>query len=371
MKRAGKESNHAFMCVALPKKGLFFKSKARRTPSELVGQVRHLLNYMLRNNEPREAKRKEKISELSKLFLEMRTLLYGDSESEPVPETCSQLTKVFFEGDILRLLINCLPKLDLEARQEATHVAVNLQRQQVNSRLIASDYMEQNADLVDVLVLGYGDPNIALSYGPLLRGCIRHQVVARHILESEHLKLFFDYIQSPNFELASDAAATFRELLTRHKSTVSEFLSRNYQWFFQEYNLKLLDSPNYITRRQAIKLLEDILVNPSNSSVMIHYVSSLDNLRILMNLLRDSNKAIQLNAFHVFKLFVANPHKPRDVAAILIANRSKLLQFLGSFNLDRATEEFEADKAQVVKEIAVLELKDTPFPALEKCGIAC
>ncbi|XP_052178244.1 putative MO25-like protein At5g47540 isoform X4 [Diospyros lotus] len=323
MKRAGKESNHAFMCVALPKKGLFFKSKARRTPSELVGQVRHLLNYMLRNNEPREAKRKEKISELSKLFLEMRTLLYGDSESEPVPETCSQLTKVFFEGDILRLLINCLPKLDLEARQEATHVAVNLQRQQVNSRLIASDYMEQNADLVDVLVLGYGDPNIALSYGPLLRGCIRHQVVARHILESEHLKLFFDYIQSPNFELASDAAATFRELLTRHKSTVSEFLSRNYQWFFQEYNLKLLDSPNYITRRQAIKL------------------------------------------------FVANPHKPRDVAAILIANRSKLLQFLGSFNLDRATEEFEADKAQVVKEIAVLELKDTPFPALEKCGIAC
>jgi len=77
------------------------------------------------------------------------------------------------------------------------------------------------------------------------------------------MKKFFDYIQLPNFDIAADAAATFKvhfvwkkfwlqiplcnahffsrvfmphsvvlsqELLTRHKSTVAEFLSKNYDW---------------------------------------------------------------------------------------------------------------------------------------------
>ncbi|PRQ32528.1 putative armadillo-like helical protein [Rosa chinensis] len=102
--------------------------------------------------------------------------------------------------------------------------------------------------------ISYGDGDIALSYGAILRECIRHQVVARYVLESDHMKKFFDYIQLPNFEIASDAAATFKELMTRHKSTVAQFLSNNYDWFFQEYNSQLLESQNYITKRQAIKI---------------------------------------------------------------------------------------------------------------------
>lgn len=42
----------------------------------------------------------------------------------------------------------------LQARKDATQVVANLQRQQVNSKLIASDYLEQNTDLLDVLVAG-------------------------------------------------------------------------------------------------------------------------------------------------------------------------------------------------------------------------
>ncbi|KAL6968987.1 hypothetical protein U1Q18_046233 [Sarracenia purpurea var. burkii] len=406
--------------------------------------------------------------ELHKLILEMRTTLYGDDRSEPITETCAQLTLEFFKADMLRLLINCLPKLDLgalelvlsfvldiyllhignhdtpdnpQARQDAAHVVANLQRQRVNSRLIASDYIEQNVDLVDILVPGYEDSDIALSYGAILRDCIRHQVVARYILESEHVKNFFDYIQSPNFDIASDAASTFkveygqeaviqfvieaiqaeafnpktlfligsytigkerlflevarvlrkkvyvtaaklcphgcvgpffsryRELLTRHKSTVADFLSRNSQWFFQEYNSRLLESPNYITRRHAVKLLGDMLLDRTNSSVMVRYVSSLDNMRILMNLLRDSNKTIQLNAFHVFKLFVANQNKPSEIVSILITNRSKFLRFFDDFKLGKDDEEFEADKAQVVLEIAMLEPRNDPCAALDKCDI--
>ncbi|CAL9773853.1 unnamed protein product [Musa acuminata subsp. burmannicoides] len=197
--------------------------------------------------------------------------------------------------------------------------------------------------------------DIALHYGPMLRECIRHQCIARYVLESDHVKKFFEYIQLPNFDIASDAYSTFKELMTRHKSTVAEYLSKNYEWFFAEFNSRLLSSPNYITRRQAIKLLGDILLDRSNSAVMVRYVSSKDNLMILMNLLRESSKNIQIEAFHVFKLFVANQNKPPEITSILTTNKRKLLRLLQDLKLDKEDEQFEGDKAQVIQEIEALD----------------
>uniref|UniRef100_A0A5B7BGE9 MO25-like protein n=1 Tax=Davidia involucrata TaxID=16924 RepID=A0A5B7BGE9_DAVIN len=339
-------------------KGLF-KSKPR-TPGDVVRQTRSLLIYLDSNADRGGSKRDEKMAELNELIRELKSILYGNSESEPAMEACAQLTQEFFRENTLRLLIICLPKLNLEARKDAAQVVANLQRQQVHFRLIASDYLEANLDLMDHLISGYEDPSIALHYGGMLRECIRHQCVARYVLESGYMKKFFDYMQLPNFDVAADATSTFKELLTRHKSTVAEFLSRNYDWFFAEFNSKLLESTNYITKRQAIKLLGDMLLDRSNSAVMIRYVSSKDNLMILMNLLRESSKNIQIDAFHVFKLFAANVNKPPDIVNILVANRSKLLRFFGSFKIDKDDEHFEADKAQIVKEIAELEPKNCP-----------
>ncbi|CAN1749190.1 Putative MO25-like protein At5g47540 [Linum perenne] len=312
-------------------KGLF-KSKLR-TPADIVRQTRDLLTFVDRSSSTYSADLRDmQMVELSKNIREMKSILYGDSEAEPVSEACAQLTQEFFKENSLRLFIVCLPKLSLETRKDATQVVANLQRQQVQSRLIASDYLENNTDLLDILMAGY-------------------------VLESEEMKRFFDFIQLPNFDIAADAAATFKELMTRHKSTVAEFLSKNYDWFFAEYNSKLLESANYITRRQAVKLLGDILLDRSNSGVMTRYVSSRDNLRILMNLLRESSKSIQIEAFHVFKLFAANQNKPADIVSILVANRSKLLRLFADFKTEKEDEQFEADKAQVVREIAALEPK--------------
>ncbi|KAM3396331.1 putative MO25-like protein isoform X2 [Capsicum galapagoense] len=340
-----------------------FKSKPKpKPPAEVVRRVRCLLEAVdsLHNNVDVDPKQ---MQELDSLLHDMKAILYGSNECEPAPEACSQLTQEFFRENTLRLIILCLPKLNLEARKDATRIVANLQRRPVNSRLIASDYLEANTDLMDHLVTGYDDASLALHYGAMLRECIRHQVVARSVLKSKHMKQFFDYMQIPEFDVAADATATFKELMTRHKSTVSQFLVENYDWFFTEFNAKLLESANYITRRQAIKLLGDILLDRSNSAVMTRYVGSKDNLRILMNLLREASKNIQLDAFHVFKLFVANRNKPTDIVNIIVVNRSKLLRFFASFRIDKEDEQFEADKAQVVKEIAELEAKGPLFSA--------
>ncbi|PHT59466.1 hypothetical protein CQW23_01829, partial [Capsicum baccatum] len=187
--------------------------------------------------------------------------------------------------------------------------------------------------------------------------------IYRSVLKSKHMKKFFDYMQIIEFDVASDATETFKELMTRHKSTVSEFLVENYDWFLTEFSAKLLESANYITIRQDIKILGYILLNLSNSALMTCYVGSKDNLRILMNLLREASKNTQLDAFHAFKLFVANRNKPTDIINIIMVNRSKLLHFFASFKVDKENEQFEADKAQVAKEIAELKAKGPLFSA--------
>ncbi|ONM59130.1 Putative MO25-like protein [Zea mays] len=95
-------------------KGLF-KSKPR-TPVDIVRQTRECLVYLDLHSDSRsgDAKREEKMTELSKNIRDMKSILYGNGESEPVTEACVQLTQEFFRENTLRLLIIHLPKLNLE-----------------------------------------------------------------------------------------------------------------------------------------------------------------------------------------------------------------------------------------------------------------
>lgn len=80
---------------------------------------------------------------------------------------------------------------------------------------------------------------------------------------------------------------------------------------------------------------------------MMKYISSEKNLQQIMNLLRDKSPNIQFEycfhcdnsyihrAFHVFKVFVANPKKPAKIRGILFKNKKKLCEFLVSFHQEK------------------------------------
>lgn len=72
----------------------------------------------------------------------------------------------------------------------------------------------------------------------------------------------------------------------------------------------LIQSSNYVTKRQSIKLLGEILLDRSNYNVMNKYISNEDNLKIMMNLLKDKSKNIQFEAFHVFKVTLISFFSP-------------------------------------------------------------
>ena len=64
--------------------------------------------------------------------------------------------------------------------------------------------------------------------------------------------------------------------------------------YFVEIFLKM-----YIS---TFQLLGELLLDRHNFSVMTKYISNPDNLKLMMNLLKDKSRNIQFEAFHVFKV---------------------------------------------------------------------
>lgn len=79
----------------------------------------------------------------------------------------------------------------------------------------------------------------------------------------------------------------------------------------------LLHSENYVTKRQSLKLLGEILLDRTNFNVMTRYISSEDNLKDMMNLLKDKSKNIQFEAFHVFKVGFTCPCQKQRVMTLI------------------------------------------------------
>lgn len=82
---------------------------------------------------------------------------------------------------------------------------------------------------------------------------------------------------------------------------MTSYLTTNFNLFFSRFNA-LIQSSSYVTKRQSIKLLGEILLDRANYSVMMAYVESGENLKLCMQLLKDDRKMIQYEGFHVFKV---------------------------------------------------------------------
>ena len=136
---------------------------------------------------------------------------------------------------------------------------------------------------------------------------------------------------------------------------VAQYLQSNFDEFFLRYNAILVQSSSYVTKRQSIKLLGEILLDRANYSVMTAYVDSGAHLKLCMNLLKDDRKMVQYEGFHVFKVFVANPNKSLAVQKILINNRDRLLKFLPKFLEDRTDDDqFTDEKSFLVRQVELL-----------------
>nr|XP_043627218.1 calcium-binding protein 39 [Erigeron canadensis] len=328
----------------------FFKRP--KTPQELAKAIKDSL-MCLDSKTVLEVKSLEKaLEEVEKNFGAMKVILLGDGEVEPNTDQILQLTIEICKEDVIGLFFHKLSILGWEARKDLVQCWSILLKQKVGSTHCCVQFLENHSDLLDFLVSCYDNKEISLNCGNMLRECIKYPTLAKYILESPSFELFFKYVELANFDVASDAFSTFKDLLTKHPDAVAEFLKSHYDEFFEHYE-KLLTSTNYVTRRQSLKLLSEFLLEPPSSQTMKRYIAEVQHFKVMMTLLTDSSKNIQMSAFHIFKIFVANPHKPREIKVILAKNHERLLELLNNLSAGKGgdDDQFDEEKEMIIKEI--------------------
>uniref|UniRef100_A0A8C5HUZ3 Calcium binding protein 39-like protein n=2 Tax=Gouania willdenowi TaxID=441366 RepID=A0A8C5HUZ3_GOUWI len=332
-------------CVCVSIMPLFGKS--HKGPADIVKTLKENLAILVKQD-----KKTEKASEeVSKCLVSMKEILYGSNDKEPHTETVAQLAQELYNSGLLISLVENLQVIDFEGKKDVCQIFNNILRRQIGTRSPTVEYFCSHQDVLFILLKGYETSQVALNCGIMLRECIRHEPLAKIVLHSENFNNFFNYVEMSTFDIASDAFATFKDLLTRHKVLVAEYLEQNYDAVFADYE-KLLHSENYVTKRQSLKLLGELLLDRHNFTVMTRYISKPENLKLMMNLLRDKSPNIQFEAFHVFKVFVANPNKTQPIIDILLKNQTKLIEFLSNFQKERTDDEqFNDEKTYLIKQI--------------------
>uniref|UniRef100_A0A673M432 Calcium binding protein 39-like n=1 Tax=Sinocyclocheilus rhinocerous TaxID=307959 RepID=A0A673M432_9TELE len=323
--------------------------KSHKCPADIVKNLKDNMTILVKQDI--SDKKAEKASEeVSKSLLAMKEILYGTNEKEPQTEAVAQLAQELYNSGLLSILVADLQLIDFEGKKDVAQIFNNILRRQIGTRTPTVEYLCTQQNILVMLLKGYESPDIALNCGIMLRECIRHEPLAKITLCSEQFYDFFRYVEMSTFDIASDAFATFK---------VSVFV--NVQ-FFSEYE-KLLHSENYVTKRQSLKLLGELLLDRHNFTIMTKYISKPENLKLMMNLLRDKSRNIQFEAFHVFKVFVANPNKTQPILDILLKNQTKLIEFLSKFQSDRTEDEqFSDEKTYLIKQIRDLK-RSTPQDA--------
>jgi calcium binding protein 39 len=331
----------------------------QKSPQEVIRTLKEGLLFLTRSDNKEDKRYQRAVEDVSSQLSTVKSILCGTGDTEPVSEVTAQLAQEVYNSSLLEQLINNLAKIDFEGRKDVAQIFNNLLRRQIGTRSPTVDYVVMHRDILFALLAGYESPEVALNCGIMLRECFRHEELARLILNSDSFYKFFDYVELSTFDIASDAFSTFKDLLTKHKMLSAEFLEANYDKVFSHYQ-RLLNSENYVTRRQALKLLGELLLDRHNFTIMTRYISNPDNLKLMMNMLKEKSRNIQFEAFHVFKVFVANPNKPRPIQEILWRNRDKLVEFLSKFHNDRSEDDqFNDEKAYLIKQIKEMKPLDS------------
>lgn len=308
----------------------FLFKRNPKTPPELV---RALNDQVLKLDYASPDNAKKYQDECARYLKNMKVILHGDDEVEPQPDQITQLAQEIYSTYCLYYLVVNLRKLDFDSRKDVVILFLTLLRRTMANKSPTVDYLvHSKPEIITMLIKGPENLEIGLICGQILRDCIKFEVINRFVLYSPSFYNFFKYVQIPTFEIATDAMMTLHELLTTHRKLVSEFLGNNYDVFITAIN-KLITSKNYVTKRQSVKLLNELVSQRSNQQFLSKFFDDANNLKLTMLLLSDKLKNLQLEGFHTLKFFVANPKRSQKVTDILIKNKANFIEFFKTFDI--------------------------------------
>ncbi|KAH3899978.1 related to Protein HYM1 [Saccharomycodes ludwigii] len=334
----------------------FWWKKTPKTPGDYIKVLNDQL-IKLDSTSTLDNKRKTQ-DECNKYIEGIRHMLFDGSTSG---QDVHLLYVNFFKTECLHNILVHFNQLGFEARKNVAIIFCNGLTKSMDNKFIYVDYLITKTDLIYLLLKTQETAllnrstasEVYVCLGGIVDECLKFEQLARIILKDPIVWKYFDNCLSVSFEISTQSFQILNSLFLNHKKLVAtEYfnIKANMDTFTVKIN-KLLAHGNYVTKRQAVKLLSTLILSRANNQFMINYINESDNLKLIMVLLSDKSKNLQLESFNVFKVFVANPRKSKQVSDILIKNREKLLKFFEGFGEDNRDSTFLDEKEFIIQQI--------------------
>jgi len=201
-------------------------------------------------------------------------------------------------------------------------------RDRFRERLCSTD-----GQIMEVLATKFADDQVGGICLEIFGELIRQEDVCRKVLAtSSVLDQTYLHCQDNAFEVTAGAFTMIKTMLFKFPTLGAEYLRENYDSFIERYSV-LLRSRKYITLRLSLQILSELLMAPPNRKILIKFISQVSNLRLILRGIFYKNGTVRYEAFHMLKVFIANPRKTPEVHDLLIEHKDRLTEFLNTFTL--------------------------------------
>jgi calcium binding protein 39 len=250
-----------------------------------------------------------------------------------------------YRDDTVALLVSLLPGFDQQIVNAVSTMLQTTIREFPRESL--PDYLMRNQDVLTQLVANLGNPAVSGVCHILFRACMKSRDLMVRLYDAGIVGSFIQNLSGNNFDKLAAAFATYEALLTSHPDVSSDKI--NAQWeIFQIQFKQLLSSPNYLVQLNFLPVLIKFITLPECRSLFLRYLTDVENLQLIMVLLKSNSRRVVAQAYSVFKLFVINPRRTDAISSALKKNKVKLCHFLKDLSLDDSEPDLEAEKRQVI-----------------------
>lgn len=326
----------------------FLFKRVPKSPQELVRVFEELLIKL-----DTAADLKKALEDVHRYLRQVKGVLSGEDGNAAVGDQATTIAQEMAATDCLYYMVVALRRMDFDLRKDVALVfGALLKRLNGAERLIVNALLQKHDTLV-LLMRGPEHEELAPCCGKILRECLTYEQLHQFVLYHSLFWNYFDYPQRQQFETTAETVQTLELMLTSNKKLVGEFLADNREHFIVKIN-SLIQLDNYVLKRRSARLLNDILQQKYCQTFLFEYTDDPTSLKLVMLLLSDKLKNVNMEGFQILKFFIAKPKKTQKIFDIFVKNKGNFLRFFENFDISDADISLCEERDYVVQEIRKL-----------------
>jgi len=273
------------------------------------------------------------------------------------PSTLDNLVKIATEfgnySDIVARIFVNFDVFTTEDKKNIIEIIDELLKIDIDPNPLSESLAKDSKTIIEQMLAKFDAPGMSIHYSNLLKIMTNQNELIGSFLKVEIFKTLSGYVWNTVFDISSEALSLLEEILFSENKDVQKqchtFLNEHPSEMMEIF-MHLFEQENYLAKREAMKIIHQILVcKNDNKDFYSYFVSQKDHLRFTMNSLNDESIAITIEAFELLIIFLHAPAELRGhkVNETLQKNCDKLMEFIEHFQEDKSDDEGLITQKQV------------------------